>query len=479
MDRMSPLDAAFLELEDADPHASLAIASIAVFEGPTPSHDEFSKAIAGRLPLVARYRQKVRRVPFDLGLPVWVDDPHFELSYHIRNARLPAPGGEEQLLCLMERIMAERLDRSRPLWEYWLIEGLEGGKWAVVSKVHHSMVDGIAGTDLYRVVMDPTPHPRPALDDHWTPAPEPTTASLTADALRELVREPLLQARALRRALQTPRRFAGRLAETARGLAALGLAIIPATSSSLSGPVGQQRRYRVVRTRLADLAAVGEAVGATVNDVVLASIAGGFRDLLISRGEQPAQHAVRSLVPVSVRARGDEGIQDNRVSLVLAYLPVDVAAPDERLRAMHAHLAALKASREAEAGEAMTSLARYEPFPLLALGERLVFKLPQRTIITVTTNVPGPKHPVYALGRRAVEILPYVPIATRLRFGIAIFSYAGAVTIGITGDRETTADIDHLAKAIEASIADYTGTIRPEPGPARAAPRRRTRQPAS
>ena len=454
MERMTPLDAGFLELEDEDRHASLAIASLAVLEGPAPSYEEFIATIGGRLPLVPRYRHKARQVPLDLGRPVWVDDPHFELRYHIRQTALPAPGRDEQLFGLMERVMTQRLDRDRPLWECWLVEGLEDGRWAVLTKVHHCMVDGLSGTDLYRVFFDATREPSPGVQDDWTPTPEPSTLELAADAVGELARSPIDQARAVRRALRTPQQLLRRTADTAHGLVALAGALVPVGVSSLSGPVGRPRRYRVARASLADVKAVRRQLGGTVNDVFLAAIAGAFRKLLLGRGEQPGRHVIRSLVPVSVRAPGEERVYDNRVSLLLADLSVDVADPVERLAATSAHLAALKASKEAEAGEALTSIARYEPFPLVALGVRLLFRLPQRNIVTVTTNVPGPPWPLYAFGRRVVEILPYVPIATTLRFGVAIFSYCGQVTFGITGDRDHTADIDVLARGIEDSLAE-------------------------
>jgi diacylglycerol O-acyltransferase / wax synthase len=460
MERMSPLDAGFLELEDEDRHSSLAIASVAVFEGPAPAYEEFVAGVSGRLPLVPRYRQKVRQLPLDLGRPVWVDDPRFDLRYHLRQTALPAPGGEQQLRRLVERVMGQRLDRERPLWETWLIEGLQGGRWALLSKVHHCMVDGIAGTDLYRAVFDFTPEPSPGVEDHWQPAPEPSTLRLTIEAIRDLVLSPVEQVRVLRGALRTPGDAARRAVETARGLATAAGALVPASRSSLSGPIGRPRRYRWTRASLADIKTIRRQLGGTVNDVVLAVIAGAFRDLLLARGEQPDPHAVRSLVPVSVRAPGEEGIHDNRVSLLLAYLPVDVAEPVERLAATRTHLAALKASKEAEAGEAVTSIARYEPFPLVALGVRLAFRVPQRNIVTVTTNVPGPPQPLYAMGRRMLEILPYVPIANTVRVGVSILSYCGQVTFGITGDRDSIPDIDVLVRGIDHGLAELVAAAR-------------------
>ncbi len=475
MERMSPLDAGFIDLEDEDRHASLAIASIAVLEGPAPSYEEFLTAIAGRLPLVPRYRHKARHIPFDLGRPVWVDDPHFDLRYHIRQTALPAPGRDEQLRRLMERVMAQRLDRERPLWECWLVEGLEGGRWAVLTKLHHCMVDGVSATDLFRVFFDATPEPSPAVEDRWQPAPEPSTLWLTAAAVRDLALNPLEQIQALPNALRAPGALIRRTIGIARGLAALaGALVVPANASSLSGPIGRPRRYRLVRFSLADVKLVRRQLGGTVNDVVLTAITGAFRTLLLARGEQPGPHTIRSLVPVSVRAPGDEGVYENRVSLLLASLPVDVADPVERLAAVRTHLEALKASREAEAGEAMTSIARYEPFPLVSLGVRLAFRAPQRSVVTVTTNVPGPQVPLYGLGRRVVEILPYVPIATTVRFGLAIFTYCGQVTIGITGDRASTPDIDVLAHGIEDSLSELIARS----GRAQTRRHSRARQPA-
>ena len=462
---MSPLDAGFLELEDADPNASLAIASIAIFEGPAPSYEQFVAAIASRLPLVPRYRQKVRRIPLDLGCPVWVDDPHFDIANHIHDVALPEPGGDEELCALVEWVMAERLSREQPLWEYWLIEGLRDGRWALLSKLHHCMVDGIAGTDLYRALFDITPEPGPAVADHWTPSPEPPTAWLTACAIRDLLLSPIGQAQALRVAMRTPRRLARRSADTVRGLAALAGAVLPAHTSSLSGAIGQQRRYRFVRAQFADVVAVSHRFNVTVNDVALAAISGAFRQLLQSRHEEPGHHVIRSLVPVSVRAPGQENIYENRVSLLLAYLPVDVADPVQRLETVHTQVAALKASKEAEAGEAITSIARYEPFPLVSWPTRLAFKLPQHSIITVTTNVPGPRVALYALGRRVEEIFPYVPIATTLRFGVSIFTFNGQMTFGITGDRETTPDIDVLAHGIEDALAELVRAVEQDSRP--------------
>jgi diacylglycerol O-acyltransferase len=451
---MSPLDAAFLQAEEEEPAASLAIASIAVFDGPPPSQADFAAVLAGRLPLIPRYRQKARKVPLDLGPPVWVDDEHFDLAYHLRRTALPAPGSDAELAALMGRVMSARLDRHRPLWEYWLIEGLRGGRWALLSKLHHCMVDGVSGTDLYGVLLDPTPQVRRPEPDDWRPAPEPSSLLLTAAAARDLALLPLRQARALATAARQPVLLARHLRETASGLLALAAAARPARRSTLAGPLSATRRFAFARGSLSDVAAVRHALGGTFNDVVLAAVAGGFRELLLSRGERPEADLVRTLVPVSTRAPGEESIRDNRVSLMLAMLPVDVADPAERLGVVRDRMRRLKAQHEAEAGAAMTALAEIEPFPLVAAPVRLAAHLRQRSIVTVTTNVPGPRTPLYGLGRRLVEIIPYVPIASTLRTGVAIFSYCGRLTIGITGDFDAAQDVTVLARGIEQGLAD-------------------------
>ena len=470
MDRMSPLDAAFLQLEDAQPGTSLAISSIAVFEGPAPSLEELTVALGSRLPLVPRYRQKVRQVPLDLGAPVWVDDPDFDITFHVRRTALPRPGGDRELAALMGRVMSQRLDRNRPLWEYWMVEGLEGDRWAMISKVHHCLVDGVSGTDLYRVLLDTSPEPAPPPPDVWRPEPEPSTLTLAALAARDLGRLPWDTGRAVLGVLRDPAAL-GRTARTAvRGAAALSAGLLPAPASSLVGPLSAHRRFAFARTSVADISTVRHALGGTFNDVVMAAITSGFRSLLRERGEQPTAHVVRTMVPVNLRAPGEESIRDNRVAMLLAELPVHVADPVERLAAVRAHLAELKAEHEADAGAVILRIAGHEPYPVIAPGMRLTWHLPQRNIITVTTNVPGPQQRIYGLGRPVVEIIPYVPIASRVRIGVSIFSYDGKVTFGVTGDYDAAADVWTLARGIEGGMGQLIAVAR---GPARSAARER------
>ena len=473
LDQMSPLDATLLEMEDEDRHASMAIASVAVLEGPPPGQDDFVAAISGRLPRVRRLRQKLRTVPLDLGRPVWVDDPAFDVRYHIRRTALPAPGDDEALCRLVARVMSQRLDRDRPLWECWVVEGLADGRWAVITKVHHCMVDGVSGTSLVSALCDTQPEsPAVAPDstEGWAPAPPPSTLRLTADAVRDLAFSPVDQLRLASRALHSPLTAVRLVAETARGLVALAQSLAPATASSLSGPIGQHRRYAVGRAGLGDVLSVRNTFGVSVNDVVIAAISGGFRRLLLDRGERPDAHTIRSLIPVSIRKPGEEGIYENQFSLMLALLPVDIADPVDRLTAVHAHLSALKASNEAQAGATMTSLAKHEPFPPISWGIRLVFRMPQRSVTTITTNVPGPRQPLYVLGRRILELLPYVPIAARLRTGVSILSYCDRVAIGVTADYNSAPEADALARAIEDEIAEL---VKAAEGVSAPRPRRR------
>jgi diacylglycerol O-acyltransferase len=454
MERLNPLAAAFLEAEDVDPHASLSIGSFAIFEGPAPTFEEFVRTIEGRLPLIPRYRQRVRRVALDLAAPAWVDDPDFDLHWHIRSTALPSPGGHEEIGNLLSRVMSHRMDRSRPLWEYWFVEGVEGGRWGLLSKLHHSVVDGVSGTDIYQLVLDPTPTPRGPEPDHWQPAQPASALAFNAESALEMVTSPVQAVRAATRALARPVRLARTTLTSAQGALNIAGAARPVHATSLTGPLDGSRRYTWTDVSLDDIRVVRKAFGVTVNDVALASVTGGLRRLLLSRGETPDPHAIRSLVPVSTRAPGEESILDNRVSLLLPYLPVDVSDPVERLETVRQRIRELRAAHEVEAGGSLTTLAAYPPFAPVSWGIRLGMRFPQRQITTVTTNVPGPRQTLYALGREVLAMLPYVPIADRVRIGIAMFSYRGTLTFGITGDYDTAPDLDVLATGISESLQE-------------------------
>lgn len=463
MDHMSPLDASFLQIEDSEPHSSMAISSVAVFDGPVPTAAEFAELIAGRLPLVPRYRQKARQIPFDLGPPVWVDDPAFDLAYHLRRTTAPTPGGDAALAATIGRIMSERMARDHPLWEYWIIEGLARHRWALLSKLHHSLADGVSGTALYQIILDPTPQPRPPAPDDWHPRPEPSDLALAATAVRDLTWIPWNQLRAATGLLRHPTATLARAWDVARGGWALSGSIVPTRPSSLAGPVARRRSYAFSRGRLADVKAVRTAFGGTVNDVALAAVTGGFRALLLERGETPHADTLRTLVPVSVRVPSADGNPDNRVSGMLAMLPVHIADPVERLEAVSKHLRGLKDAHEAEAGAAMAAIAGAEPFPVSALPVRALARIPQYSVVSVATNVPGPRVPLYALGRRLREIIPYVPIGSTMRTGVSIFTYCDRITFGVTGDAAAAADVEVLARGIADTLAELAAQATQSP----------------
>jgi WS/DGAT/MGAT family acyltransferase len=455
--RLSPLDASFLHIEDDVSH--MHIASVAIFEGPQPPFEKVVDMVRGKLPLVPRYRQVVRFVPFDLGRPVWVDDPHFNIDYHVRHTALPAPGGESELRRLVGRVMAQQLDRTKPLWEIWVAQGLEDDHWAMMSKVHHCMVDGVSGTDLLALILDPTPEGSEPVPDDWRPALGPSAVTLATQAVSERARSPYEMLRGLRSATRLPRQTLGALADVAKGLRSMAGLARPTGTSSLNGPIGPHRRWAWASTTVDDIKRVRRATGASFNDVVLAMCTRGFRDLLQSRGES-VDRVVRTLVPVSVRPRAASGMAvgdgtlENKVSAMFAELPVNIEDPLERLRSIAEQMSGLKESKQAVAGEALTSLSGFAPPMLLALGTRIAARAPQRNINTVTTNVPGPQIPLYAAGRRMLKAYPYVPLAGQVRVGVAIFSYDGQVSFGVTGDYDTAPDIDVLCHGIEDGMAE-------------------------
>ncbi len=461
-DRLSPLDASFLHIEDGVSH--MHIASVAIFEGPPPPFADVVAMVDAKLDQVPRYRQKVRFVPFELGRPVWVDDVHFNIEYHLRHTALPSPGGESDLRKLVGRVMAQPLDRSKPLWEIWVVEGLEDGRWAVLAKTHHALVDGVSGTDLLAVIMDLSPDAaRPEHPSQWTPHAEPSGTELVVEALENMVRSPYEQLRAARAQTRWLRQAAAYATEVASGVFALSGLVRPTPVSSLNGPLGPHRRYAWATTTVSDIRTVRKEHGGTFNDVVLACITNGFRELLLARDED-VERVVRTLVPVSVRARDEsgravgDGTYENKVSAMFAELPVEIEDPAVRLAAITDQMKDLKESKQAVAGEALTSMSGFAPPMLLALGMRIATRAAQHNVNTVTTNVPGPQFPLYAAGRRMLRAFPYVPLGGQIRLGIAIFSYDGEVNFGITGDYDTTPDIDVLAHGIEDGMAQLLKT---------------------
>jgi diacylglycerol O-acyltransferase / wax synthase len=464
-DRMNPLDTWFLHIEDEVDH--MHIGSVGILEGPPPPIAEVREALEAKLDLVPRYRQRFRTVPFGVARPVWVDDPHFSIEYHVRQTALPRPGGPEQLRTLIGRVMGHQLDRRRPLWETWVIEGLEGDRWALLSKVHHCVVDGIAGTDVLALLLEglegfgPPPPPRIGTAA-WQPAPEPSRVRLLFDAALDLATTPAEQYRVLRAATRRPRRAVSGVVAAARGGAELLGLLNPMPRSSLTGEIGPHRRWVTARGTLADAKAIRRSFGGTVNDVVLAAIAAGYRDLLAKRGELSDASEVRTMVPVSLRAEDERGELSNRVAALFVPLPVTVADPLDRYARVRQTMETMKSTGEGTATAALVALSGIAPHMVVGLALRTGTRLlnrHQRQVSTVTTNVPGPQVPLSLLGRRLVEVYPYVPIGEGVRTGIAIFSYDGQLTFGVTGDWATTPDLEVLADGIERGFAELRGLV--------------------
>ena len=456
MDRLSALDAEFLHLEDGSVHMHIAVACI--FPDPPPDDGEFEALVSSKLSLLPRYRQRIRTVPFELGRPVWVDDPEFDLNYHVRHTALPAPGSDAAFCRLMGRLMSQPLDRSRPLWEIWLVEGLEGGTWGLVFKVHHCMVDGIAGIGLLTVLMDLVADTVVGPPEVWSPQPEPPGALKVLDAWGGLASDLCAVAGDI------PTTVAHPLAAVRSGLATVTGALrfaehlAPTRPLSIEGPVGPHRAWAPASARLADVKRIRAAYGGTVNDVVLAAVAGGYRALLEERGDDADAAVVRSLVPVSTRGDGGRGVPDNRVSAMLCELPVQLADPVDRLEAVVTQMARLKGSHTVEAGETVVSVGDLAPPLLMGTVSRFTIRTMrrygQRSLNTVTTNVPGPQFPLYCLGRRMIEYRPFVPISHGLRVGTAVLSYDGALIFGITGDYNAVPEVGVVARETVAGIGD-------------------------
>lgn len=454
MEQLTALDATFLEVEDSDPHVSLAVGGVSIIEGPVPDFDEFVAAFAKRVPDIPRCTQVLRTHPLDLGAPEWVDDPHFDIGRHLHRLALPHPGGDTELFETIAAVMERRLDRERPLWECYLIEGLADDRWAVLTKIHHCIADGIATTQmLARFSDDRDERESFATDIRAAKEPERPGPSLPKFSLNPLSWVSGLGRSALA-AVSTAEQVAVGAAELTASL------FSPAPASSLNGPVTAMRRFSVARVRLADLQEVAAAFGVTLNDVALAAITDSYRTMLIDRGEQPARNSLRTLVPVSVRPTNHFDVADNQVSAMLPLLPVDEGDPVEQLRLVHGRLTRAKASGQREGGSAVVAAAKNVPFVFSAWAIRLLARLPQRAVVALATNVPGPRKQQKLMGRRVLEIFPIPPIALQLRTGIAMLSYADAFIFGITADYDTAPDIEALAAGIEKGVAQLVQAAR-------------------
>ncbi|HEX6025427.1 MAG TPA: wax ester/triacylglycerol synthase family O-acyltransferase [Solirubrobacter sp.] len=452
-DRLSAVDASFLAQERANSH--MHVGAVLIFEGPPPAYEDFLNHTRSRLHLVPRYRQKLAFPPLETGRPIWVDDPNFNLSYHVRHTALPSPGSDEQLRALAARIHSQRLDRAKPLWETWLVQGLEGRRFALISKSHHALVDGISGVDLMTVLFDATPVPQeaPHEGEPWTPEPEPSALQLAARGVKGLLKLPFELASEALEAATHPSAALDRLKEGLEGLGEVAWAgLNPAPSTPLNVPIGPHRRLSFVRNDLADFKAVKDALGGTVNDVVLTVVAGGLRRWLRSRGVRTEGLELRALVPVSVRTSDERGQLGNRIVVMRGPLPVYVEDPVARLRVVRQAMADLKESKQAVGAEVIAGLEALAPPTILAQASRLQFST--RLFNLLVTNVPGPQFPLYVLGRELQDLFPIAFLPENQALAVAVMSYNGRMDFGLLGDYDAMPDIEFVADALRESLAE-------------------------
>jgi diacylglycerol O-acyltransferase / wax synthase len=446
MEQLSTLDAGFLEAEDSDRHVSLAIGALAVIAGPMPDFDTLVAGLADRILSVPRFKQVLRTRLLDLGAPQWVDDANIDISHHVRRAALPRPGDDAALFRWVAQVMERRLDRDRPLWECWIVDGLPYNRWAILMKIHHCIADGIAATNMLARLCDDV--------DGGTFATKIRAAK--EDPTRGGLRLPTLTLNPIdwiAGAWQTSLGVAIAAAQIMQGAVEIAGGLVRPAGSLLTGPVTDMRRYAGVEVSLADVTRICERFDVTVNDVALAAITDSFRTVLLHRGEQPKRNSLPTLIPVSVRSNDAADKTDNRVSVMLPYLPVENADPVEQLRTVHKRMTKAKGSGQRQAGSVFVTAANVVPFALTAWTVRTLTRLPQRGVATLATNVPGPRRRMRILGREVIRLLPIPPIALQLRTAVAILSYADHLVFGITADYDGAPDVNELAGGIERAVA--------------------------
>ena len=463
LDRLTAIDASFLAQEHANSH--MHVGGILIFEGPPPPIAEFLDQIRTRLHLVPRYRQKLAVPPVEMGRPLWVDDPNFNLEYHIRHTGLPSPGSEEQLVNLACRIFSQQLDRSKPLWETWLVERLEGNRFALISKTHHSLVDGISGVDLATVLFDSEPVPPPVEhpETEWEPRPEPGGTDLVTAGIKGIVKEGAKVAVRTVGAATRPQSTLSKAREAAEGVGEIVWAgLNPAPDTPLNVEIGPHRRFAPMRFQLEDFKEVKNAFGGTVNDVVITVVAGALRRWLRSRGVRLEGLELRAQVPVSVRDENDRGELGNQLVVLRAPVPVYVADPVARLRQVKEAMDGVKRSKQAVGANVLASVESFAPPTILAQASRLNFST--RLFNLVITNVPGPQIPLYVQGRELLDIFPVGFLPPNHSLFVAIMSYNGKVNFGLLGDYDALPDLDVIGEGIEESLNELLAAARSKSG---------------
>jgi diacylglycerol O-acyltransferase / wax synthase len=452
-DRLTALDSTFLHLEDHSP-AHMHVASVMVFEGDAPTHQELVEHVLGRLHLVPRYRQRLAHVPLGQGRPVWTDDPYFNPYYHIRHTALPKPADETDLKRLAGRLFSQRLDRSKPLWEIWLVQAMAGGRFALIAKTHHALVDGISGVDITTVLFDTAREPVPtAPATPWSAKPLPGPAKLLGEALVERSTVPGEMLRGGRALLRGPRRALAQVKDSLASIGATTLAGIsaPAPPSPFNVEIGPHRRYTFLDADLDTLKAIKDSLGGTLNDAVLASVSLALGRYLRRHGHATEGLVLKAMVPVSVRSKAQRGALGNQVAAMWAPLPVGVEKPAEALRKIAAAMEDLKKSGQAVGAQVLTNLAGFAPPTILSQAARLQARQPFFNL--VVTNVPGPQFALYLLGRRLEVLYPVVPLAQRQALGIAVMSYDGHLGFGLLGDYDALPDLEDIALDLKWAIA--------------------------
>ena len=452
LDRLSSTDVSFLTNESSSSH--MQVGAIMIFEGPAPSYEDLLDHIQSRLRLVPRFRQKLAYPPVQTGRPFWVDDPNLNLEYHVRHSALPAPGSEDQLRRMAARVFSQQLDRSKPLWELWLVQGLTRNRFALLTKTHHAVVDGASGVDIATVLFDLNPVPeQPHSDDAWTPQPEPSSATLLAKGVEDVARAPVRAVRRLERAVQHPESAVKQVSDAVEAVSEVGWNFAnPAPKVPMNVEIGSHRRFAWVRSDLDRFKRVKDALGGTVNDVVLAVVAGALREWLRGRGIRTEGLELRAQVPVSIRASDEHGQLGNRLAVMRAPLPVYIADPVRRLEAVSQAMKGLKQSKQALGAEVISRFNDFAPPTLLAQAARINFST--RLFNLTVTNVPGPQVPLYVLGRELEDIFPIGFLPPNQALFVAIMSYNGGMNFGLLADYDSIDDVDVIASGIETAIAE-------------------------
>lgn len=438
------------------------VGSVAIFDGGPLTGpdgrlliDELRDRVGSRLHLVPRFRQRVHFVPLGQGRPVWVDDDSFDLTYHVRSTALPNPGTEAQLEALMARLQSQPLDRDRPLWEIWFVEGLEGGRVAFIQKTHHCMVDGVSGVDVATVLLDFEPHPPPIETPPWEPEVQPTPLGLLTRALVERATEPTEIVRSVRSAVRQPRALLERVVATT---ASVGRVASLAPKLPWNAPISRHRRFEIVRVPLDQVKTIKDTLGCTLNDVVLTAVTSALRTFLQRRGEDVDGLTVRAMVPVSVRTDQERNTLGNKVSMMVAELPVGDDDPLERARVVSAGMRHAKGSGQAQGATAIMAASDYAPPTLLGLAARLMARY--RAINLVVTNIPGPQVPLYCLGAEMLEAFPYVGPIRGQGLMVPVLSYNRQLGFGLCADRDLLPDLEDLGVDLRAAFDELLALAR-------------------